>query len=51
MYVKVKPDAALGVPGGSGYWIVSKFGNMKVERSSPLRTGRLYPQEFSWYSF
>jgi hypothetical protein len=20
-------------------------------RSSPLRTGRLYPQEFSWYSF
>jgi hypothetical protein len=24
---------------------------MKVVRSSPLRTGRLYPQEFSWYSF
>jgi hypothetical protein len=22
-----------------------------VVRSSPLRTGRLYPQEFSWYSF
>jgi hypothetical protein len=27
------------------------FGTMKVVRSSPLRTGRLYPQEFSWYSF
>ena len=24
---------------------------MKVVRSSPLRTGRLCPQEFSWYSF
>jgi hypothetical protein len=24
---------------------------MKVVRSSPLRTGRLYPQEFSWYPF
>jgi hypothetical protein len=24
---------------------------MKVVRSSPLHTGRLYPQEFSWYSF
>jgi hypothetical protein len=24
---------------------------MKVVRSSPLRTGRLHPQEFSWYSF
>jgi hypothetical protein len=24
---------------------------MKVVRSSPLGTGRLYPQEFSWYSF
>jgi hypothetical protein len=24
---------------------------MKVVRSSPLRIGRLYPQEFSWYSF
>jgi hypothetical protein len=27
------------------------FGTMKVVRSSPLRAGRLYPQEFSWYSF
>ena len=24
---------------------------MKVVRSLALRTGRLYPQEFSWYSF
>ena len=24
---------------------------MKVVSSSTLRTGRLYPQEFSWYSF
>jgi hypothetical protein len=27
------------------------FGTMKVARSSPLRIGRLHPQEFSWYSF
>jgi hypothetical protein len=27
------------------------FRHMKVVRSSPLRIGRLYPQEFSWYSF
>jgi hypothetical protein len=27
------------------------FGTMKVVRSSPLSTGRLYTQEFSWYSF
>jgi hypothetical protein len=26
-------------------------GTMKVVRSSALSTGRLYPQEFSWYSF
>jgi hypothetical protein len=31
--------------------IVSTFGTMKVVRSLPLRTGRLYPQMFSWYSF
>jgi hypothetical protein len=33
----------------SGFF--STFGTMKVVRSSPLRTGRLYPPEFSWYSF
>ena len=27
------------------------FDTMKVVRSSALRSGRLYPQEFSWYSF
>jgi hypothetical protein len=29
----------------------STFGTIKVVRSSPLGTGRLHPQEFSWYSF
>jgi hypothetical protein len=59
LYVKVKnvkvfrnkPGVALGVPQGQGSWIFSTFGTMKVGRSSPLRTGRLYCQEFSWYSF
>jgi hypothetical protein len=27
-------------------WIFSTFGTMKVVRSSPIRTGRLYPQEY-----
>jgi hypothetical protein len=27
------------------------FGTMKVVRSSSLRTGHLYPKEFSWHSF
>jgi hypothetical protein len=48
---RYKPDVAVGVPGGWGSWIFSTFGTMKVVRSSPLRTGRLHPQEFSWYSF
>jgi hypothetical protein len=43
--------SALGDPVGYGFWIFSTFGTMKVVRSSPLRTGRLYPQEFSRYSF
>ena len=43
MYIKVKlsryrPEQALG-----GSWIFSAFGTMKVVRSSPLRTARLYP--------
>ena len=33
----------------SGFFIT--FGTMKVVSSSPLRTGRLYPQEFCWFSF
>jgi hypothetical protein len=32
-------------------WIFSTFVTMKVVKLSPLRTGRLHPQEFSWYSF
>jgi hypothetical protein len=48
---RYKPEVALGVPGGQGSWIASTFGTMKVVRSSPLRTGRLHPQEFPWYSF
>jgi hypothetical protein len=42
---------ALGVPEVKAFGSSSTFGTMKVVRSSPLRTGRLYPQEFSWYSF
>jgi hypothetical protein len=43
------PATGRGGPWGSGrlrLWIFSTFGTMKVIRSSPLRTGRLYPQEF-----
>ena len=36
---------ALGVPGGLD------IRHMKAVRSSASRTGRLYPQECSWYSF
>ena len=46
-----RPEQALGDPEGSGFRIFMTFGTMKVVRSSPLRTGCLYPQEFSWYSF
>jgi hypothetical protein len=34
-----------------GIRIFSTFGTMKVVRSLLLRTDRLYPQEFFWYSF
>jgi hypothetical protein len=52
--VKVFPLQIWAGPRGSRRLrlrIFSTFGTMKVESSSPLRTGRLYPQEFSWYSF
>jgi hypothetical protein len=51
---KIFPLEAYAGPRGSGrlsFRIFSTFGTIKVVRSSPLRTGRLYPQEFSWYSF
>jgi hypothetical protein len=52
--IKVFPPQAQAGPWGSGrlrlriFWT---FGIVKVVRSSPLRTGHLYIQEFSWYSF
>jgi hypothetical protein len=48
------PLQAWGGPWGSRRLrlrIFSTIGTMKVVRSSPFRNGRLYPQEFSWYSF
>jgi hypothetical protein len=51
---KAFPLQAWAGPWGSGRLrlrIFSTFGTMKVVRSSPLRTGRLHPHEFSWYSF
>jgi hypothetical protein len=51
---KVFPLQAWPGPWGSGRLrlrILSTFGTMTEVRSSPLSTGRLYPQEFSWYSF
>jgi hypothetical protein len=50
-FSRYRPTQALGDPEGRGFRIFSTFGTIKVVRSSPLRTSRLYPQEFSWYSF
>jgi hypothetical protein len=47
---RYRPEQVLGDPEGSGYRIFSTFGSMKMVRSSTLRTGRLYLQEFLWYS-
>jgi hypothetical protein len=52
---KKKKKKAVPLKAWAGPWgssrlrlrIFSTFGTMKVVRSSPLRTGRLYPQEFS----
>jgi hypothetical protein len=49
-FSRYRPKSALGVPVGEGFRIFSTFGTMKVVRLSPLRTGRLYLREFSWYS-
>jgi hypothetical protein len=51
---KAVPLQAWVGPWGSGrlrLQIFLTFGYMNVVRSSPLRTGRLYSQELSWYSF
>jgi hypothetical protein len=51
---KVFPLQAWAGPWGSGRLrlrIFSTFGTMKVVRSSPLRTGRLYLQEFAGTHF
>ena len=48
------PATGLNRPWGSGRLrprIFLTFGTVKVVRSSALRTGRLYSQELSWYSF
>jgi hypothetical protein len=50
-FSRYRPEQALGGSGRLGFRIFSTFGSMKVVRSSPLRTSRLYPQDFSWYSF
>ena len=50
-FSRYRPEQALGGSGRLRLRIFSTFGTMKVVRSSHLRTGRLYPQQFSWYSF
>ena len=50
-FSRYRPEQALGDPVDQGFRIFSTFGTVKAVRSSPLCTGRLYPQEFSWYSF
>jgi hypothetical protein len=47
-YSRYRPKQALR---DQEFRIFSTFGTVKVVRLSSLRTGRLYPQEFSWYSF
>jgi hypothetical protein len=56
IYIKVKvvPLQARCDPEGSRRFRLQDFHDtrhMKVVRSSASRTGRLYPQECSWYSF
>jgi hypothetical protein len=50
-FSRYRPKQALGDPEGWGFRIFSTFGTMKVVILSPVRTVRLYPQEFFWYSF
>ena len=46
-----KPKRLRGVPEGQGSRIFSAFGTMNMVRSSPLRTGRLHPQEYTGTHF
>jgi hypothetical protein len=39
-----RPEQALGGSGRLRLWIFMTFGTVKVVRSSPLRTGSLYPR-------
>jgi hypothetical protein len=43
---RYRPEQALGYPEGYGLWIFSTFDSMKVVRSSALRTGRIYSQDY-----
>jgi hypothetical protein len=51
LFSRYRPEQALGGSGRLRLRIFITFGTMKVVWSSALRTGRLYLQEFSWYSF
>jgi hypothetical protein len=50
-FSRYRHEQAVGDPEGKGSGFFMTFGTMKVVTSSPLCTGHLYPQEFSWYSF
>jgi hypothetical protein len=43
---RYRPEQALGESGRLRLRIFLTFGTVKVVRSSALRTGRLYPQEY-----
>jgi hypothetical protein len=45
-FSRYRPKQALGIPVGEGFRIFMTFDTVKVVRLSPLRTGRLYPQEY-----
>jgi hypothetical protein len=50
-FTRYRPEQALGEYGRLRLRIFMTFGTMKVVRSSPLSACRLYPYEFSWFSF
>ena len=54
MRVKINPCTGLDRPLGSQNVEDPRFNenqHMKVVRLSALRTGHIYPKEYSWYSF